>query len=109
MVAISIFSIWTLVSIPSWSKSNAKDRMTTNIKIDSTINISNKQLVPGRYKIFVEGNEAKFERDGKVVAEAPCQVKTLPEKAKFDEIKTDHDRLTEIDLSGKTQSIQFGT
>jgi hypothetical protein len=64
-------------------------------------------LEPGQYKVVAEGNTAKFERDGDIVAEAPFTWKTLSSKPEYSEVMTDHDRITEIDFSGKTQAIVF--
>ena len=66
------------------------------------------QLPPGHYKVIAEGNEAKFEKGGKVVAQVPCTLKTLPQKAQQDEFQVDDHRLVQIDVSGKLQAITFG-
>lgn len=106
---LSVFAALTLMSVPSWGKPSAKDSLSTTIDILSTTSIQNTQLQPGHYKVIAEGNEAKFERDGKVVAQVPCTLKTLSQKAQQSEFEIDHNRLTEIDVSGKTQAIDFGS
>jgi hypothetical protein len=83
--------------------------LSTSIDLTSATKIQNTQLQPGQYKVIAEGNEAKFEQDGKIVAQVPCTMKMLPNKAKQNRYELDHDRLTEIDVSGKTQAIQFGS
>lgn len=109
LFALSVFAAWTLASVPSWGRPNANDSLTATIDLGSTTTIQNKQLQPGRYKVVAEGNEAKFERNGKVVAEVPCTLKTLSQKAQQDDYQTDRNRLTQIDVSGKMQAMMFGS
>jgi hypothetical protein len=108
ITTIMVFAAWTLVSIPSWGKTASNDLRTT-INLDSTTRIANKKLKAGKYKVIAEGKDAKFEQGGKIVAQVPCSMKMLPDKAKQDEFELDHGRLTEIEVSGKTQAIQFGS
>lgn len=98
-----------LISIPSWSKTDSKNRLTATIDLTTPMSIQGEQLQPGTYKVVADGNEAKFERDGKVVAQVPCTFKTLTQKAQMDDFRTDNNRLTQIDVSGKTQAIVFGS
>ena len=109
LLTLTIFAAWTLVSVPSWGKTTTKDSLSTSIDLTSATKIQNTQLQPGQYKVTAEGKEAKFEQDGKIVAQVPCTFKMLPNKAKQDRFEMDHDRLTEIDVSGKIQAIEFGS
>ncbi len=109
LFALSVFAAWTLVSVPSWGRPNANDSLTATIDLSSKTTIQNKQLQPGHYKVVAEGNEAKFERNGKIVAEVPCTLKTLSQKAQQDDYQTDQNRLIQIDVSGKMQAITFGS
>lgn len=109
LLILSNLAAVTVISIPSWSKSNSKNYLSTTIDLASPTRIRNKQLQPGKYKVIAEGNEAKFERDGKIVAQVPCTLKTLSQKAQEDDFQTDHNRLTQIDVAGKMEAITFGS
>ena len=97
----------TVMILPAWAKSKSKDSLKTTIDVSSTANVSNMTLDPGKYTVVAEGNQARFERDGKIIAEVPCTLKTLSRKSPYTEVMLNHDRITEIDLSGKTQAIEF--
>jgi hypothetical protein len=103
-LALAAFVVMILPA-QGWSK--PKDSVSTTISVSTTVSVNNKTLEPGEYKVVVEGNTAKFERDGDVVTEAPCTWKTLPNKSQYSDVATDHNRITEIDFSGKTQAIVF--
>jgi hypothetical protein len=109
LAILSVCAVLTLMAAPSWGKTDTNEQLKTTITLSTATKIQNTQLQPGEYKVTAEGNQVKFERDGKVVAQVPCTLKTLSEKARQSEFKTDHDRLTEIDVSGKMQAIAFGS
>jgi hypothetical protein len=106
---LPLFAIAALIltTYSSWARSDSTVSLRTTINLQSTVSVNNKTLEPGVYTVVAEGNQAKFERDGKVIAEAPCTFKTLSSKAAYTEVRMDRDRITEIDLSGKTQAIEF--
>jgi hypothetical protein len=104
LLTVPVLAVMTL---PVWAKSNPKDSLSTTITISSTASLNSVTLAPGEYKVVAEGKQAKFERDGKLVAEAPCTWVTLSSKPPYSEVMTDHNRITEIDFSGKTQAIKF--
>lgn len=102
--------ILTAITIPSWAADNGSSSLTAKIKVSSNTNLSNNTtLAPGDYKVTREGNQAKFEKDGNVVAEVPCTVKTLPAKASQTQVRRNGDRLEEIQISGKTEAIEFSS
>jgi hypothetical protein len=102
-------AVFALMAIPSWAKNNSNGSLSATIDLNSKAALNNTTLVPGEYRVVVEGNQAKFEKDGKVVAEVPCTLKTLSTKATQTEFVVDHDRLTEIKVSGKTEAIEFSS
>jgi secreted trypsin-like serine protease len=106
---LSVCAVLTLMSVPSWSKTNTKDQLSATINLLTTTKIQKTQLQAGTYKVIANGNEAKFEQDGKIVAQVPCTLKTLSRKSQMDDFQLDRNRLTEIDVSGKTQAIAFGS
>jgi secreted trypsin-like serine protease len=95
------------MSLPALAKSNSKATIKTTVDLTSTTKVGSTTLAPGHYEVVVEGNQAKFERDGKTVAEVHCTLKDLSTKAQQTEATADHDQLTEIQVSGKTQAIEF--
>ena len=107
-IAVAVIAVLT---IPSWAKDNSSGALTARISLDSatTVNNSNTTLEPGEYKVVAEQNQAKFEKDGKVVAEVPCTLKTLSGKAAHTEFSIDQGRLLEIQVSGKTEAIEFSS
>ena len=100
-------AVFTIMTVPVWGGSNAKDSLSATINVESTSSLSNTKLAPGEYKVVTEGNMAKFERNGNVVAEVPFTWKTLSTKSPYTAVLSDHDRITEIDFSGKTAAIEF--
>ena len=95
------------MAVPIWAKSTTHRDLTTTIDLDSTAKVGSKTLSAGEYKVIAEGSQARFERDGKTVAEVPCTWKTLPNKAANSEFLMDRDHLTEIQVGGKTQAVEF--
>lgn len=107
LLSLSAIAVLGLMILPAWANNNSKDSIKTTIDITSTSKVSGTTLRPGQYTVVAEGNQAKFERDGKVVAEVPCTVKTLSTKSPNNQLVMDHGQITEIDLSGKTQAIEL--
>jgi hypothetical protein len=108
---LSLFSIaiLTVMTIPAWANSKSSDSQRVTIELGTTATLNGQTLEPGNYTVVAEGNQAKFEQDGKVVAEAPCSWKTLSSKALNTDVVTNQNRITEIDISGKTQAIEFSS
>ena len=104
-----VAAVLTLVTIPSWAKNNSAGSLSATVELYSTTTINNTTLTPGQYRITAEGNQAKFEKNGKTVAEAPCTIKTLSNKAAQTQFIVDHDHLQEIQISGKTEAIEFSS
>ena len=99
------------MSIPLWAKPkpSSSETIKATIEVSSSTALGSMTLAPGEYHVTATGNQVKFERDGKIVAEVPCTMKDLSSKAQQTEISVDHDRLTEIQVSGKTKAIEFGS
>ena len=98
-----------LMTIPAWARNNSNNSLSATLDLDSTATINSTTLTPGQYKVVAEGNQAKFEKDGKVVAEVPCTLKTLSSKAAQSEFVMDHNRLMEIQVAGKMEAIDFSS
>ena len=97
------------MTIPAWAKPNSEGTVKTTINLQQQVTMHNSTLTPGRYEVVVEGNQAKFKQDGKVVAEIPCTWKTLPSKSQYSAVLVKNNQITEIDFSGKTQAINFSS
>jgi hypothetical protein len=85
----------------------AADSMHKKVQLGTNVTVAGKALQAGNYDLTVDGNQAKFELKGKVVAEVPCTWKTLPAKSDHDIVVTDKDAVTEIEFKGETQAIDF--
>ncbi len=106
-LALAVVSVLT---IPVWAKPNAKPSLSTTITFDSALKLANQTLAPGKYRLVAQQNDAKFELNGKTVADVPCTMKTLPKKSQHTELFTDpNNRLTQIKVSGKTEALEFGS
>jgi len=95
---------FAVVTLPVWAR---PESLKSTIVVSSPLKVGSSTLAPGHYDVIAEGNQAKFEHGGKVVAEVSYTLKTLPSKAHGDEFIVDHDQITEIQFAGKTQAIDF--
>ena len=99
----------TAMSVSMWAKNDSGDSITTNLKLTTTISVGTTKLAPGEYKVIADASKAKFEQGNKVVAEVPCTLKDFSGKINQTTFVIDHDQLTEIQVSGKTKSIEFSS
>lgn len=97
----------TAMSVSVWAKNDAGDTITTNLKLTTTTTVGTTQLAPGDYKVIADGSKAKFQQGSKVVAEIPCTLKDFSGKINQTTFIIDHDKLTEIQVAGKSKSIEF--
>lgn len=105
-----IFAIMALagLSVTAWAKKDdSSDSVTANVKLTATMTVGTTQLAPGDYKVVAEGSKAKFEQGSKVVAEVPCTVKDYSGKINQTTFITDSNKLTEIQVAGKSKAIDF--
>ncbi len=109
VLQILALAAFVVMILPAQGWSKPKDSVSTTISVGTNVTVNNKTLEPGDYKVLAEGNTAKFERDGDIVAEAQFTWKTLSSKPSYSEVMTDHSRITEVDFSGKTQAIVFSS
>jgi hypothetical protein len=107
-IFLAIISV-TAMSVSVWAKSDSGKAITASIRLLATTNIGATKLAPGQYKVTAEGTKATFERGNKVVAEVPCTLKDFPGKIKETIFIMDHNQMTEIQVSGKTKTIDFSS
>lgn len=104
IMAISIMSVSAL------AKNDAGDSITTKLKLTTATTVAGTQLPAGEYKVTADGSKAKFEQGNKVVAEVPCTLKDFPGKVNQTTFILDNgNKLTEIQVSGKTKAIEFSS
>ncbi len=103
-LAITALSV---INVSVWAKNDSGDTITTNLKLTATTNVGTTKLAPGEYKVIADGSKAKFQQGNKVVAEIPCTLKDFAGKINETTFIIDHDQLTEIQVAGKTKSIDF--
>lgn len=97
------------MSVSVWAKNDSGDTITTNLKLTSTTSVGTTKLAPGEYKVIADGSKAKFEQGNKVVAEVPCTLKDFSGKVNETTYILDRDQLTEIQVAGKSKSIEFAS
>jgi hypothetical protein len=96
-----------MMGVAARAKNEAGDSLTTNVKLTSDTTIGSAKLTAGEYKVVVDGGKAKFEQGGKVVAEIPCTVKDYQGKINQTTFIIDKGQLTEIQVAGKSKTIDF--
>jgi len=97
------------INVSVWAKNDSGDTITTNLKLTTTTSVGTTKLAPGEYKIIADGSKAKFQQGKKVVAEIPCTLKDFTGKINETTFTIEHDQLTEIQVAGKTKSIEFSS
>jgi hypothetical protein len=107
-VFLAIMALVT-VGVCAQAKNDAPDTVATNLKLTSATTIGTTQLPAGEYKVIADSSKAKFMQGSKVVAEVPCTLKDAAGKVNQTTFIIDHDKLTEIQVSGKTKMIEFSS
>lgn len=99
----------TAMSVSVWAKNDSGDTITTSLKLTAATTVGTTQLAPGDYKVIADGSKAKFEKGNKVVAEVPCTLKDFNGKINETTFVLDNNKLTEIQVAGKSKAIEFST
>jgi len=99
----------SITSVSVLAKNDSGDTITTNLKLTATTTVGTMQLAPGEYKVIADGSKAKFQQGSKVVAEIPCTLKDFNGKINQTTFVIDNNKLTEIQVSGKTKAIEFSS
>ena len=97
------------MSVSVWAKNDSGDTITANVKLTATTTVGTTKLAPGDYKVIADGSKAKFQQGSKVVAEIPCTLKDFSGKINETTFVIDNNKLTEIQVAGKTKSIEFSS
>jgi hypothetical protein len=80
---------------------------TATLDIFDATSLAGKQIEPGTYRISADDSKVTLERDGKMIAEAPIQWKDETSKARYTNVVTESDKITQIHFSGKMRYIQI--
>ena len=108
----AVFCAVILFAIPLVASARPKADTTSmekkSITLDSAASVDGKTLAPGNYNVLVEGKTVKFERDGKVVASAPCDWKALNFKAQYNSIELSAKNVVqELQFEGSSQALDI--
>jgi len=97
------------MSVSVWAKNDSGDAITAKVKFTSATIVAGTQLAAGEYKVIADGTKAKFEQGNKVVAEVPATLKDFSGKINETTFILDNNKLTEIQVSGKSKTIEFSS
>ena len=97
------------MSVSVWSKNESSDTITATLRLTTPTNIGGTKLAPGEYKVTADASKAKFQQGSKVVAEIPCTLKDFSGKVNQTTFVVEHDQLTEIQVAGKSKTIDFSS
>ncbi len=97
------------LAMPMWAGPDmSMTQFKKRVDIFTQAELDGKMLGTGHYELIVDGSTAKFMQGQKIVAQAPCDWKTLPTKAPTDAlVLSAKNELTEIEFSGKTQVLEL--
>jgi hypothetical protein len=107
-VVLAIMALTTM-GVSVWAKNDSGDTITTNLKLTTPTTVGTTQLPAGEYKVIADASKAKFQQGNKVIAEIPCTLKDFAGKVNQTTFVIEHDKLTEIQVSGKTKAIEFSS
>jgi len=105
-IAIMAFT-FVSVSARAKTKNEAGDSVSANVKLTAETTVGSTKIAAGEYKVIAEGGKARFEQGSKVVAEVPCTVKDFQGKINQTTFVIDKGQLTEIQVAGKSKTIDF--
>lgn len=112
MTRSAVFCAIVLFAMPLLASARPKADTTPvekkSITLDDPATVDGKTLPPGNYNVLIEGKTAKFERDGKNVATAPCNWKTLNFKAQYDSIELSAQKaVKELQFEGSNRALDI--
>jgi len=93
----------------------AAETIKKSVSFPGAVEVNGKTLPAGDYKVKIDTNgsnaQVTFLKDGKEVASAPAEVKTLAVKQNSTQVQMNTagstPRLDEIDFSGTTTAVRF--
>jgi hypothetical protein len=106
-----IFLAAALLAIPLFASARPKAENTQvekkTIDLGSQSMVDGKTLTPGKYEVLIDGNTVSFEQDGRTVATARCDWKTLNYKSPYDSTTLSADKtITELEFEGSNRALE---
>ena len=103
--------------VMAFSLGASAETIKKSVTLPNAVEVNGKTLPAGDYKVKVDtnGNNAQvtFIKNGKEVASAPAEVKTLAVKQNGTQVRMDTasstPRLQEIDFNGSTTAVKFAS
>jgi hypothetical protein len=96
------------VSIPLLSQPQAASSLKKSVSVASDATVAGKALKAGDYTLVVKGTDAKFEQDGKVVADVTCTWDSAPSRLDYDSLLVSDSKVVQFQEGGTTTEIDFG-
>ena len=97
------------LAFPVWARSPKLPTFTADWFTDHAMKIGNIQIETGHYTLSAQEDKNTLDvmRDGKMVAQVPCQWVQLSKKAANTEIESDNNQVTEVEFAGKTEAVEM--
>jgi hypothetical protein len=107
----TILCVVVLMAVPLFTSARSKPENTKvekkTIQVDKNLTVDGKTLIPGKYEVIIDSKKVSFERDGQMVATAPCDWKVLSFKSQFDSVTVSSNNvLQEIDFEGSNRALE---
>lgn len=110
MTCVAILSAFAFLALPQHVLASSKPENTRmekkSMQLDAQTTVDGKTLMPGEYKVLINGDKVTFEKDGQGVVTAPCQWKTLKFKAEYNaKLFSANHVLQELQFEGSNQAL----
>jgi hypothetical protein len=105
LCALAFLALPFLASARPKTENTQMEKKSMDLRSAATVD--GKALQPGNYEVVIEGNQVRFEREGKTVVTAPCNWKGLGYKSPYDSVTFSASRqLQELDFAGSDQALE---
>jgi len=105
--AVALILIALVMAMPLAARvgTNGTKPTSTNMEVLTTISLGGTQIKPGTYRVTADDSKVTLEQNGKMIAEASVQWKEGSVKARYSNIVTVGDQVTEIHFGGKMRYV----
>ena len=86
---------------------NGSKPTSATMDILTAVSLGGKEIKPGTYTVTADDTKVTLAQNGKVVAEAPVQWKDETSKARYTNIVTIGEKVTEIHFGGKMRYVSI--
>jgi hypothetical protein len=104
-VAPILIALALAMPLAARAVANGSKPLSATMDILSAASLGGKQLKPGTYTVTADDTKVTVSQNGKMVAEAPVQWKDETSKARYSNIVTVGDQVTEIHFGGKMRYV----